>query len=38
LRELVSGMEVDGYAWEIGRIRGKWLRQVTYLLGCPERT
>jgi hypothetical protein len=46
LWELVKDIEVDGYTWEIGRMRGTWdvgrihgkgLHKITYLFGYPEK-
>ena len=45
LRELVKDIEVDGYTWEIGMMRGTWdiagihgkgLHRITFLFGYPE--
>ncbi len=45
LRGLVKDIEVEGYSWEIGRIRGTWdlgrihgkgLHQITFLFGYPK--
>jgi len=36
LRELTEGLSGEGYGWEIGEERRRWVT-ITYLVGCPAK-
>jgi len=37
LEALTAGIGAEGYAWEVGRLRGRpWLPPVTYVIGYPR--